>query len=65
MRIGKTHGREANVNVKRLLQGKAADIELHAEDIVYIPPSNTKSFLLHAPALAQSAVSSAIYQSVP
>ena len=56
---------EANVNVKRLLQGKAADIELHAEDIVYIPPSNTKAFLLHAPALAQSAVSSAIYQSVP
>ena len=56
---------EAQVDLKRLLQGKAADLALQPEDIVYIPPSNTKSILMRAPSLAQSAASAAVYSAVP
>lgn len=56
---------EAQVDLKRLLLGKAADVALQPEDIVYIPPSRTKSILMRAPSLAQTAASSAVYSAVP
>ena len=56
---------EAQVDLKRLLQGKAADVALQPEDIVYIPPSSTKSILMRAPSLAQTAASAAVYSAVP
>jgi polysaccharide export outer membrane protein len=56
---------ESTVNLKRLLKGKSADIALRPEDIVYIPPSTSKSVLEHAPSLAQSAAAAAVYQAVP
>lgn len=56
---------ETQVNLKDLLQGKADDLPLQAEDIVYVPPSSTKSILMRAPALAQSAASAAVYGVIP
>lgn len=56
---------EMQVNLKHLLQGKTADLPLEPEDIVYIPPSNTKTMLMRAPSIAQSAASAALYAAVP
>lgn len=56
---------EAQVDLKHLLQGKAADVALQPEDIVYIPPSSTKSILMRAPGIAQTAASAAVYSAVP
>jgi polysaccharide export outer membrane protein len=56
---------ETILDLKRVLEGSAADPELRPEDIVYIPPSTAKSLLLHTPALVQAASSAAVYQAVP
>jgi polysaccharide export outer membrane protein len=48
------------VDLKRILQGKAADIPLEREDIVYIPPSTARSMLFHTPQLLEAAASSAV-----
>lgn len=56
---------EVNVDLKAMLKGKAADLELKPEDIVYVPPSGAKALLSRAPALAQSAASAAVYQAIP
>ena len=54
------------VDLKRILQGKAADISLNREDIVYIPPSMVRSMLFHTPQMLESAASSAaVYTAVP
>jgi polysaccharide export outer membrane protein len=59
---------EVQVNVKRMLEGKDPDIPLQPQDIIYIPTSVPKSFLVTAPQLAQSAASAAVFmgiQSIP
>ncbi len=50
---------ETEVNLKRMLKGKIADLPLQAEDIVYVPPSTPKALLQRAPTLAQAAASAA------
>jgi polysaccharide export outer membrane protein len=54
------------VDLKRILQGKAPDMPLEREDIVYVPPSTARSIAFHAPQVLESAASSAmIYAQVP
>jgi polysaccharide export outer membrane protein len=55
---------DRTLDVKRILEGKAVDVALNAEDIIYIPSSKAKQLLHRAPdvsSLAQSAAASAIY----
>jgi polysaccharide export outer membrane protein len=47
------------VNLKRILQGKAPDISLEREDIVYIPQSNARSLLYRTPEVLQAAAAAA------
>ncbi len=56
---------ETILDLKRVLEGGAADPELQPEDIVYIPPSTAKSLLMRTPALLEAATSAAVYQAVP
>jgi hypothetical protein len=56
---------ETIVDLKQVLEGRAADPELQPEDIVYIPPSTPKALLLRTPALVQSTAAAAVYQAVP
>jgi len=57
---------ETILDLKQILEGRAADPELQPEDIVYIPPSTAKSLLMRdMPALVQAATSAAVYQAVP
>jgi len=56
---------ETTLDLKQVLEGRAADPELRPEDIVYIPPSTAKSLLMRTPELMQSATSAAVYQAVP
>jgi polysaccharide export outer membrane protein len=66
--IRKTAGgyEDMPVDLKRVLQGKAADIPLEREDIVYVPPSMAKTLLLHSPQVLESAAASAaVYAQVP
>ena len=57
---------ETILDLKRVLEGGAADPELRPEDIVYIPPSTAKSILMRdTPALVQSTASAAVYQAIP
>jgi len=54
------------VNLKRILNGKSADIPLQREDIVYVPPSTARSLLFHTPQVLEAAASSAmVYTVVP
>jgi polysaccharide export outer membrane protein len=54
------------VDLKRILNGKTADIALQREDIVYIPPSMARSMLFHTPQMLEAAASSAmVYTVVP
>jgi len=56
---------ETILDLKRVLEGGAADADLQPEDIVYIPPSTAKSLLMRTPALLEAATSAAVYQAVP
>jgi polysaccharide biosynthesis/export protein len=57
---------EMPVDLKRILQGKAADIPLEREDIVYIPPSTARSLVFRTPEVLQAAAASAaVYGQVP
>jgi polysaccharide export outer membrane protein len=54
------------VDLKRILQGKASDIPLNREDIVYIPPSMVRSMVFHTPQMLESAAASAaVYAQMP
>src|ERR1700674_5002841 len=54
------------IDLKRILQGKTADIALQREDIVYIPSSAARSLLFRAPEVLQAAAaSSVVYTAVP
>ena len=54
------------IDLKRILQGKAPDVPLSREDIVYIPPSLVRSMVFHTPQMLESAAASAaVYAQVP
>jgi len=66
--IRKTVGgyEEKPINLKRILEGKDADIPLEREDIVYIPPSTARTLLFHTPQVLESAAASAtVYAQAP
>jgi polysaccharide export outer membrane protein len=57
---------EASINLKRIVQGKAPDLALKPEDIVYVPSSTAKSVMLSVTTWAQTAANSAsIYTIAP
>jgi polysaccharide export outer membrane protein len=57
---------ETTLDLKPVLEGRAPDPALEPEDILYIPPSSAKSFVMRdTPALMQSTASAAIYQAMP
>jgi polysaccharide biosynthesis/export protein len=57
---------DMTVDLKRILQGKDADIPLEREDIVYVPSSVTKSMLYHTQEVLQAAAASAeVYAVAP
>lgn len=57
---------EISLDLKHVLEGRAPDLALEPEDIVYIPPSTAKSIVMRdAPSLMQSTASAAIYQAMP
>jgi polysaccharide export outer membrane protein len=43
---------ETEVDLKKVLDQKSEDLQMRASDILYIPDSHTKQFLLQAAALA-------------
>jgi len=57
---------EITLDLKPVLEGRVPDPALQPEDILYIPPSTAKSFVIRdTPALMQSTASAAIYQAMP
>lgn len=52
---------ETVVDLKKILAGKSADIQLQAEDVVFVPTSGTKSILQRAPSIMQTAASAIVY----
>jgi polysaccharide export outer membrane protein len=56
---------ETMLDLKQVLEGRVTDPELQPEDIVYIPPSTSKSMLMRTPALVQAAASAAVYGAMP
>jgi polysaccharide export outer membrane protein len=57
---------EASIDLKRIVRGKAPDLALKPEDIVYVPSSAAKTVMLSVSTWAQTAANSAnIYTIVP
>jgi len=57
---------EITLDLKPILEGRTTDPALEPEDILYIPPSTAKSFVMRdTPALMQSTASAVIYQAMP
>jgi len=52
---------EQQIDVKKLLRGKAHDVSLRDEDILFVPTSGVKT-VLNASALVGSATTTAIYR---
>ena len=66
IRMTATDYTEIPVSLKRIMDGKERDMELQAEDILYIPNSLAKSVIYHGvPNVLQAASSAAIYSAVP
>jgi polysaccharide export outer membrane protein len=56
---------DTQIPLKQIMNGHKADMELQAEDILYIPNSSAKSLIYRtAPGILQSASSAAIYGAV-
>ncbi len=48
------------------MHGHAADVDMQADDILYVPNSATKSIVYRGlPSIVQAASSAAIYASIP
>jgi polysaccharide export outer membrane protein len=56
--------REEDINLKKILEGKQADIALKADDVVFVPSSTLKSMFTTPQTLLQSAAGAAIYTSI-
>jgi polysaccharide export outer membrane protein len=56
-------GSEVNIDLpyKEIVAGKAADVQLRASDILYVPTSGPKSFLMNTQGLMAATASSTIY----
>jgi len=52
---------ELPVPLKALLRGKAADIPVSAEDIIFVPSSRIKDFVAASSVIAGATASAAIY----
>jgi polysaccharide export outer membrane protein len=66
IRKGPSGYTETPVAVKKILEGKRADIQLQTEDIVYIPSNSAKSFIYRTgPSIASSVAGAAIYRGFP
>jgi polysaccharide export outer membrane protein len=58
--------KETSIDLKRILQGKAADIALEREDIIYVPASTALTLAFRTPQVLQSVASSAnVYSVLP
>lgn len=57
---------EISIPLKKLLQSKGGDIQLQAEDIVYVPTNVAKAAVYRTvPSLVSAASSAAIYRGIP
>jgi polysaccharide export outer membrane protein len=61
LRRTETGFKEENIDVKKLLRGKAADVSVRNDDILFVPLSGLKS-ALNASALVAAAGTAAIYK---
>ncbi len=60
---GSAHGAEEPINVQKILSGKSQDMQLKANDILFIPDSRVKAIALRAAeALVQTGTGMAIYR---
>jgi polysaccharide export outer membrane protein len=60
---GSAPGAEVPINVHNILSGKAKDMQLNANDILFIPDSKAKAIALRAvEALVQTGTGMAIYK---
>jgi polysaccharide export outer membrane protein len=60
---GSSHGAEEPINVQKILSGKLKDMQLHANDILFIPDSRVKAIAMRAAeALVQTGTGMAIYK---
>jgi polysaccharide export outer membrane protein len=60
---GSAHGAEEPINVQKILSGKSKDMQLTANDILFIPDSRAKAIALRAAeALVQTGTGMAIYK---
>jgi polysaccharide export outer membrane protein len=60
---GSAHGAEVPIDVQKILSGKAQDMQLQANDILFIPESKAKAITLRAvEALVQTGTGMAIYK---
>ena len=60
---GSAHGAEEPINVQKILSGKSQDMQLKANDILFIPDSSVKAIALRAAeALVQTGTGMAIYR---
>jgi polysaccharide export outer membrane protein len=60
---GRTHDAEVPINVHSILSGKAKDMQLNANDILFIPDSRAKAIAMRAAeALVQTGTGMAIYK---
>jgi polysaccharide export outer membrane protein len=60
---GSAHDAEVPINVQSILSGKSQDVQLHPDDILFIPDSKAKAIALRAAeALVQTGTGMAIYR---
>jgi polysaccharide export outer membrane protein len=52
------------IGYKKIVQGKAGDIQLHATDILFVPTNNTKAFFSSTQGVLSSAASASIYAGI-
>jgi polysaccharide biosynthesis/export protein len=57
---------ERKISVKKIMHGQQPDVELQAEDILYVPNSTVKSIVYRGlPNIVQTASDAAVYASIP
>jgi hypothetical protein len=56
--------REEDINLKKIMEGKQADVAMKADDVLFIPSSTLKTMMTTPQALLQSAAGAAIYTSI-
>jgi polysaccharide biosynthesis/export protein len=61
-----TDGSEVDmaISYKKITQGKAQDVQLHAKDILFVPTNSAKSVLVNTQPIWSSAASAAVYYGI-